>query len=436
MMDNMMDNMTDVYDTRYLSPVWSHLTSAVITKGEGIYLYDKDGNKYIDFTCGIAVTNTGHCHPKIVTAIKEQAEQLIFGQINCVVNHRAIELSHILKTVMPHGIDRFFFSNSGAEAVEGAVKLAKAATGKTNIIAFEGGFHGRTAMTMALTGSKTIYRSGFQPLPSGVFFAPFPYAYYYKWDEETTVDFCINELKRILKSLTSPRETAAVIIEPILGEGGYVPAPDRYLRELRNICDENGILLILDEIQSGFGRVGEWLAHTVSGVKADIVTMAKGMASGMPVSCVASGGELMSRWETGSHGGTYGGGNAVALAAAVATITVMKEEKLIENAREMGAHLLQGLRGLQGKYPIIGDVRGRGLMIGVELQKDGEPAPGETADIIAGCLDRKLLLLSCGTFGSVIRWIPPLIVTKSQVDHALSIFEDVLHAKALSENAG
>jgi len=421
--------MTDSSDTGLLSPVWSHLTTAVITKGKGIYLYDKDGNKYIDFTCGIAVTNTGHCHPKIVRAIKEQAEQLIFGQINCVVNDRAIELSHTLKAVMPDGIDRFFFSNSGAEAVEGAVKLAKAATGKTNIIAFEGGFHGRTALTMALTGSKTIYRAGFQPLPPGIFFAPFPYAYYYGWDEDTTVHFCIKELKRILKSVTAPGETAAVIIEPILGEGGYVPAPDRFLRELRDICDENGILMILDEIQSGFGRAGEWLAHTVSGVKADIVTMAKGMASGMPVSCIASGGELMARWETGSHGGTYGGGNAVALAAASATINVMKEENLIENAREMGAYLVRRLKELQGKYPIMGDVRGRGLMVGVELRKDGEPAPGETADIIAKCKDKKLLLLSCGTFGSVIRWIPPLIVTKGQVDDALNIFEDVLHSK-------
>ncbi len=413
----MQDNGTD-----YLSSVWTHLSETVMCRGEGIYLYDTDGNQYMDFTCGIGVTSTGHCHPKVVRAIQEQAGKLIFGQLNCVFNQPAIELARELATIMPVGINRFFFSNSGAEAVEGAIKLAKAATGKTNIIAFHGGFHGRTALTMALTASKTVYRSNYQPLPAGIFFAPFPDAFYYGWDEATTVSFCIKELKRMLQSTTAPQETAAMIIEPILGEGGYVPAPSSFLQQVREICEQQNILLILDEIQSGFGRAGEWLATTATGVTGDIIVLAKGLASGMPVSCVAATEALMSKWIKGSHGGTYGGGNAVALAAAVATIRTIKEEKLLENSQQMGLYLLEQLKILQVKFPILADVRGRGLMIATELRKNGEPAVEETTKITSGCKNKHLLLLTCGTFGNVIRWIPPLIVKKEQLDEALHIF--------------
>lgn len=418
--------MNNPEDIQQLSPAWSHLCDAVMKRGDGAYLYDENDKRYIDFTCGIAVTGTGHCHRNVVKAIKEQADKLIFSQINCTVSDKAIELANTLKPLMPKGIDCFFFSNSGAEAVEGAVKLAKMATGKSNIIAFQGGFHGRTHLTMALTASKTIYRGNYQPLPSGIFYAPFPNAYYYGWDEDAAVDFCIRELKTMLKNTTAPEETAAIIIEPILGEGGYVPAPARFLQELRSVCDEHGILLIADEIQSGFGRAGDWLAHTQSGIVPDIITMAKGIASGMPMSVIAASQKLMSKWKKGSHGGTYGGGNAVVMAAAIATINTIKEEKLIENSREMGAYLVEKLQELQKKYPIIGNIRGRGLMIGTEFKKDGEPLPESVSKIVDYCKKQRLLLLPCGTFGNVIRWIPPLIVTKEQIDEAIGIFAQAI----------
>jgi 4-aminobutyrate aminotransferase len=346
-----------------LAPVWTHLTPMVVDHAEGIYIYDENNNRHIDFTSGIGVTNTGHCHPRVVKAVQDQIGKLIFGQMNIVIPKKAIELAETLLPLMPKGIDRFFFTNSGAEAIEGAVKLAKMATGRTNMIAFQGGFHGRTALTMSLTGSKNVYRASYQPLPSGVFFAPFPYAYYYGWSEDQTVDFCLHELHTILKSQTAPEETAAILIEPVLGEGGYVPAPPRFLQELRKICDEHGILLIFDEIQTGNGRTGDYWAHSRSGIAPDILVSAKGLASGMPIAMIASSQALMEKWKAGSHGGTYGGGNAAVLAAAVETVKVIHEEGLVENARNMGDYLTESLKDLQQEFPFIGDVRGWGLQI-------------------------------------------------------------------------
>ena len=247
-------------------------------------------------------------------------------------------------------LDTFFFSNSGAEAVEAAVKLARAATGRSNIIVFQGSFHGRTHAAMAMTTSKTVYRAGYQPLVSGIFVAPFPNAYMYGWDEETAVDFAIGELKRLLKTQTAPGETAAMVIEPVLGEGGYVPAPARFLQAVRQICDEHGILMVADEVQSGFGRTGTWFAIEQSDVAPDILIMAKGIASGMPISGIAAGHELMARWPVGSHGGTYGG-NAVACAAAVATIQVLRDERLIENSARMGDSADDRATPLAGRLP-------------------------------------------------------------------------------------
>lgn len=281
---------------------------------------------------------------------------------------------------------------------------------------------------MAMTTSKTIYRAGYQPLVAGIFVAPFPYAYYYGWDEETTNQFCVKELKRLLKTQTAPHETAAIVIEPVLGEGGYVPVPDAFMRSLRRICDEHGILLVADEIQSGFGRTGRWFGVDHSGVVPDIVIIAKGLASGMPLSGIASTRDLMDRWPVGSHGGTYGG-NAVSCAAAVATIQVIREEALNENSEQMGALLMTGLRKLQEQYPEIGDVRGRGLMIATEFSKaNGDPWGDKASAIVKICRDNGLLLLTCGPYGNVIRWIPPLIVTQSQIQDALTVFEDALRA--------
>ncbi len=412
------------FPLEHLSPVWTHLTQIQPVRGEGIYLYDADGNRYMDFTSGIGVTNTGHAHPKVVRAIQQQAEKLIFGQMNIVIPPPAVALAEGLNRVTPDPIDTFFFSNSGAEAVEASVKLARQATGKRNIIVFRGSFHGRTAQTMAMTTSKYIYRHHYQPLPAGVFVAPYPYAYFYGWDEETTTAFCLKQLDYLLHGQTPPDETAAFVIEPVLGEGGYVPAPAGFLRALRQIADEHGILLVADEVQSGFGRTGKFWAFEHAGIVPDIVVMAKGMGSGMPISGIGASRALMEKWEPGTHGGTYGGGAAVSLAAAVATLDVLQSEGLVENAAARGEQLLAGLRALQQQYPAIGDVRGRGLMVATEF-KDAATAKA----VQKACLEENLLLLTCGTYGTVIRWIPPLVVRAEEIDAALAIFSRAL-AKA------
>lgn len=412
---------------QHLSPVWSHLTQIQPVRGEGIYLYDEQGNQYIDFTSGIGVTNTGHSHPQVVEAIQKQAPNLLFGQMNIVVVPQFVTLSEKLNAITPTSIDSFFFTNSGAEATEGAVKLARHATGKRNIIVFQGSFHGRTHQTMAMTTSKYIYREDYQPLPGGIFVAPFPYSYYYGWDEEETIEFCMKQLKMLVKSQTSASETAAIFIEPVLGEGGYIPAPDGFMHELREFCTKHGILLVADEIQSGFGRTGKMFAIEHSGVQPDIMVMAKGLASGMPIAAIGSSKELMSKWKTGTHGGTYGGGNAVVAAAACATIDVIIREDLPNHASHMGEYLLQKLRDLQAQYPIIGDVRGRGLMIGTEFTlPNGEPASDFTKAVRTACVESKMLILSCGSSENVIRWIPPLVVTEDQIDVAVEIFAQAI----------
>ncbi len=410
----------------HVSPVWTRYTPIIAVKGEGCYIYDIDGTRYLDFTCGIGVTNTGHCHPRVVEAIRQQAGLLLHGQVNIIYHRPLLELVSELKTIVPPVLDGFFFSNSGAEAVEGAMKLARQATGRPNIIVFQGSFHGRTVGTMSLTTSKTIYRAGYQPLMPGVFVSPYPYAYRYGWDEETTSAWCLEELEFLLTTQTAPAETAAVLIEPVLGEGGYVVPPKSFLQGVRKICDQYGILMIVDEIQSGFGRTGRWFAHEHFEIEPDIMTVAKGLASGLPLSGVFSRLELMRKWTPGSHGGTYGG-NAVAAAAAVATIKTIRDENLLGNAWERGLQLQTGLRHLQEEYPVIGDVRGLGLMIGSEI-RDEQRKPDKTMAkaIVHACLERKLMLLTCGPWDNTIRWIPPLVVTKDQIEESLNIFESAL----------
>ena len=415
--------------TDLLAPVWSHLTNIQPVRGEGIYLYDAAGIQYTDFTSGIGVTNTGHCHPAVVTAVQAQAAQLIFGQINIVTQPITIQLAEKLNAITPPNIDRFFFSNSGAEAVEGAVKLARHATKRRNIIVFQGSFHGRTHQTMAMTTSKTIYRQGYQPLPAGAFVAPFPYGYYYSMDDHEVTEFCMRQIDLLLHSQTAPDETAAFVIEPVLGEGGYVPAPPEFMQRLRALCDEHGILLVVDEVQSGFGRTGKMFGFEHTGIEPDIIIMAKGLASGMPISAIGSRADLMARWQTGTHGGTYGGGNGPALAAACATIDVIQDEHLVENAATLGDYLMDGLNDLKAEYPAIGDVRGRGLMVGVEFSDaNGRPDPVTPLKVQEVCLDNNLLLLICGSYKNVMRWIPPLVVNKTQIDTALAIFNEGLAA--------
>lgn len=398
----------------------------MVDHAEGCKVYATDGREYLDFTCGIGVTNTGHCHPKVVEAIRKQAGELLHGQVNILISKPVVELINELPSIVPSHLDGYFFSNSGAEAVEGAVKLAKHATGRPNVIVFQGSFHGRTALTMQLTTSKTGYRAGYAPLPSGVFVAPYPYAYRYGWDEETTVKFCLEELDLLLISQTAPSETAAVLVEPVLGEGGYVVPPKSFLQGLRERCDRYGMLLIADEIQSGFGRTGKWFAHEWFDLKPDIMTVAKGIASGLPLSGVFAPINLMKKWAVGSHGGTYGG-NPVAAASAVATIQVIKEEHLLENANARGRQLMDCLRNIQKQDPVIGDVRGLGLMIATEFRTpDRQPDKVTAKAVVKSCEERGLLLLTCGPFDNVIRWIPPLMVSPEEIDQAVEIFKQAM----------
>jgi 4-aminobutyrate aminotransferase len=416
-------------DTQHISPVWSRITNLVADRGEGAYLFDVNGNRYLDFTCGIGVTNTGHCHPRVVEAAREQVGKLIHAQVNIIYHQPLFRLVEALREVTPLSLDTFFFANSGAEALEGAVKLARHATGRPNIIVFQGSFHGRTNLTMAMTTSKTAYRLHYQPLAAGVFVAPYPYAYRYGWEPEETSRWCLRELRHLLASQTAPSETAAIVVEPVLGEGGYVVPPQSFLAGLRQICDEHGILLVADEVQSGFGRTGKFWAVEHFDLRPDVMTMAKGLASGFPLSGVAAPRALMDKWIPGSHGGTYGG-NAVACAAAEATVRVL-QDGLVANAARMGKILMYGLRDIQGRYPLLGDVRGLGLMVGAEFTlANGEPATDLVKKIIARCQQEKLLLLNCGTYSNVIRWIPPLIVTQEQIVTALDIFERAVQAVA------
>lgn len=411
----------------HMTPAWSRIFNFVADRAEGSYIYTDDGRKLLDFTCGIGVTNTGHCHPKVVEAIREQAGSFIHAQANIVIHKPMLQLIEELRKIAPPSIDSFFFANSGAEALENAVKIAKVATGRPNVIVFNGSFHGRTHAAMALTTSKTIYRAGFSPLMAGVYVAPFPYAYALGMTEEQASQYCLEQLEYLLASQTAPKETAAILIESVLGEGGYVVPPASFMKGLREICDKHGIMLIFDEVQSGFGRTGKWFALEHFGVVPDIITAAKGIASGMPLSGVFTRTDIMKKLDTGSIGGTYGG-NAIACAAGVATIRAMRDENMLENATNMGIQLMTGLRKLQEEYPQIGDVRGKGLMIGTEFTANGNRAKEKqmVKDVIHSAEEKGMLLLSCGTYDNTVRWIPPLNVTSEQVNDGLKIFGEAL----------
>lgn len=411
----------------HMSPVWTRIFNFVADRAEGSYIYTDDGRKLLDFTCGIGVTNTGHCHPKVVEAIREQAGLFLHAQANLVIHKPMLQLIEELRTVVPPSIDSFYFANSGAEAVENAIKIARVATGRQNVIVFSGSFHGRTAGTMVLTTSKTVYRTGFGPLPSGVFVAPFPYAFRLKMTEAEASEYALEQIEYLLASQTAPKETAAILLETVLGEGGYVVPPKSFMKGLREICDKHKIMLIFDEVQSGFGRTGKWFAFEHFEVEPDIITAAKGLASGMPLSGVFTRTDIMLKMDVGSIGGTYGG-NAVACAAGVASIRALREEKMIENTRERGIQLMTGLRKYQEEYSEIGDVRGLGLMIGTEFIVDGraDKAKQLVKDVIHAAEDKGLLLLSCGTYDNTLRWIPPLNVTSEQINEGLRIFGESL----------
>jgi 4-aminobutyrate aminotransferase len=280
---------------QHVSPVWNRYTHIIIDHAKGSYIYDVNGEKYLDFTSGIGVTSTDHCHPRVVEAIQQQATQLLHGQFNIYFHKPLLNLIEVMRPIMPAGLDNFYFTNSGAECIEAAVKLAKHATGRTNVIVFTGGFHGRTHLTMTMSTSKIGLRKHYQPLVAGVFVSPYPYSYYYGLDEDEATKLCIRELKRLFKSQTAPSETACCVFEPMLEEGGYVVPPKRFMQELRSICSENGILLIADEVQSGFGRTGKYFAVEHHEIVPDVMTVAKGIASGMPISGVVTRSELATK---------------------------------------------------------------------------------------------------------------------------------------------
>jgi 4-aminobutyrate aminotransferase len=403
-------------------------TGVLAARGEGVYLYDEDDRRFLDFTAGIGVTSTGHCHPRVVAAAQRQVATLIHGQYTTVMHRPLLDLADRLGEVLPSGLDRLFFANSGSEAVEAALRLSRQATARPNVIVFHGGFHGRTVAAASMTTSGTKFRSGFSPIMGGVVIAPFPNASHYGWSQDEATDFALRELDHILQTVTPPRETAAFLIEPVLGEGGYVPANTRFMDGLAERAERHGILLVLDEVQTGWGRTGRFWGGDHFGVRPDVLITAKGLASGFPLSAIAAPAAIMDKAWPGSQGGTYGA-NAVACAAALATLEVISEEGLVQNAADRGAELRSALESAAVGHKQITDVRGLGLMLGNEFRdSDGRP-DGETAAAVqAEAARRGLLLLTCGAWSQVVRFIPALVVDTDQVKAAGKIWEESLAA--------
>ncbi|KOO52077.1 aspartate aminotransferase family protein [Viridibacillus arvi] len=401
-----------------------------VVKSEGFFYIGYDGKKYLDFTSGIATENTGHRHPKVIAAIKEQVDHLIHGPIGIINFDSLFLLAKKLKAVLPKPLDCFFFGNSGAEAIEGAVKLARHVTKKPYVISFIGGFHGRTMGALSLTTSKSKYRKN---LPVGANMTyQLPYAQITETPEgldhdEYWAKHVEKDFERLFNHQVSPDEVAAVILEPVLGEGGYVVPPKAWLQKIREICDRHGILLIFDEIQTGFGRTGDWFAANRFGVTPDIMAIAKGIASGLPLSATVASRELMEQWTIGSHSTTFGG-NPVACAAACATIDVLKEEGLIDNARILGDYALNRLIDLKRKHPVIGNVRGIGLMLGIEIVHPitGKPNGSGLMNILEKCLHKGVIFYLSGNKGEVIRMIPPLNIDKEYLDKGISLLDEAI----------
>jgi 4-aminobutyrate aminotransferase len=399
----------------------------VIAKGSGAVVEDVDGNIFLDCTAGIAVASTGHSHPDVVTAITEQAQKFLHMSGTDFYYELQARLGEEMSEIAPmSGPHRSFFSNSGTEANEAALKLAKFYTQRHNVIAFFGAFHGRSMGSLSLTASKVRQRQGFGPLVPGVYHAPYPDVYRSGLSPDATVDRCIDFIEQqLFVHLVSPDEVAAIVVEPIQGEGGYIVPPDSFLSRLRAIATQHGIQLIADEVQSGMGRTGKWFAIEHARVAPDIVTVAKGIASGLPLGVTTAPSILMGAWPPGSHASTFGG-NPVSCAAAIATLRLIRES-LMKNAEVVGAHLIDGARALMEKHPLIGDVRGRGLMVGVELVRDRktkERASSERDALVKECFTRGLLVLGAGR--NAIRLSPPLVLTKQQADIALGILDEAL----------
>jgi 4-aminobutyrate aminotransferase len=415
-------------DRKVLSPSYTRDYPLVVSRGEGAIIEDVDGNRFLDFNAGIAVVSTGHCHPHVVAAIKDQAERLIHMSGTDFYYENMIELGEKLAAIAPGDVDRrVYFGNSGTEAIEATMKLARYHTGRDKFIAFRGAFHGRTLGALSLTGSKAVQRKGFGPLVPGVFHTQFPDPY--RCPEGITPEDhavnCVRAIEEDLFRTTLPaEEVAAIVVEPIQGEGGYVVPPKVFFEELERLARKHGILLIFDEIQSGMGRTGKMWAADHFGVTPDILTVAKGIASGMPLSAMVARQEVMN-WGPGAHASTFGG-NPVAVAAALATIELLERE-LVANAARIGGHIMDRLRSWPAKFKNVGDVRGLGLMIGIEMVRDQatkERAPELRDRLVAMAFERGLLVLGAGR--NVLRLCPPLIITRDQADFAVDTLEECL----------
>jgi len=402
----------------------------LVEKAQGCYLYTADRRKYLDFTSGIGVTNVGHCHPRVIDAARGQMEKMIHSSIGVTFHESLFSLCERLTEVLPSGLNMFFFGNSGSEAVEGALKMARYVTQRPAIIAFEGGFHGRNFGSTSVTSVKSRYRLHYEPLLPGIYFAPFAYPFRCPLgiEPKKSVEWSLNGIQNLFDHFVSPSEVAAFLVEPVQGEAGYIIPPQEFLKGLRELCDKHGILLIMDEVQTGFGRTGEMFASQVFNIRPDILAVAKGIASGFPLGATISNRDLMKKWAAGSHGTTFGG-NPVACAAGVATQDIIRDENLLENSRLMGARLLKGLKDFQARYSSIGEARGLGLMLAMEMvtpDDSNTPNPKMAMNVLEGCLKRGLVAYMAGYKSHVVRLIPPLIVTSDQVDQALQIIEDSL----------
>jgi len=407
-----------------LAEDWPELPAV---RAEGIYLYTEDGRKIMDFTSGIGVTNLGHNHPKVLNAAIEQMKKFSHSAVGITLHEPLLRLTEILPKVMPEGMEMFFFGNSGSEAVEGAIKMARYVTERPGIIAFTGSFHGRTYGAISVTSVKSKYRSHYEPFVPGVYFADFanPFRCPIGNTAEDAVNWALESVEKIFNYYIPAEQVAAILVEPIQGEGGYIVPPPEFLQGLREICDQHGILLIFDEVQCGFGRSGEMFAAQTFGVRPDIMAIAKGIANGFPLSATVSNRKLMKSWSAGSHGTTFGG-NPIACAAAIAVQQVFKEENILENTRKMGNIFIQGLRQIQKGKDFIGDVRGKGLMIAMEIIKPDRwktPDAEKAMAILNHALENNLLAYMAGRTGNVIRFIPPLIVNEHEINQALEILE-------------
>lgn len=409
---------------KHLSPVMTRVTELVIEKAHGAKFWTTDGKEYIDFVSGVAVNAVGHTNEKMVEAIKKQAEALIHLGLNYGYYETAANLAEKLAQITSGNLDTVFFSNSGAEAIDGALKLAKAATGRPAIIAFEGSFHGRTLGATAITASSSKYRRYYEPILGEVYHAPYPYPGQLKnIKAEEAEEYCLNQLQKLFDLRVDPSRVAAIIIEPVMGEGGYYPAPPSFLQALRKITEEHGILLIFDEVQTGFGRTGKMFAAEHANVTPDILVLAKALSGGMPLGAIVASRALHEKWPTAGHGSTFGG-NPVSCAAALANIEVIEEEKLVERSAKLGAEIVNRLQNSVGHLPGIVEVRGVGMMIGIEF--DSQSAAYFVPKIKSKALENGLLIMNCGVSGQTIRLMLPLNIQDDVLDKGLTILEDVI----------